>query len=558
MLNNINKAFQKNKYFKYVFIFITTYVIGYIVHGAALFSVQLYFDDLAGLANFPGTTYTSGRWFLQVLYEINSAIMGSHVNAKGYIGIVSFALIALISCIFAKHLEIKHPLSLVLLSSAVVTFPYVTSLFGYTFTAIYDYVAIIMALLAAVLIWRANSVKKLAGWGITAAVLLGLSMAVYQSTLCIYLAFIIVLAIKTSLDENKEKWASYIARGVKYIACAAGGYLVYYISNKIVLSLKGLSLSSYQNIDSMGLAAPKQMIKRIFTAYKEFFFPSVGESYSLCYTNAMLWAYRIVLAVIILACLYYIISALKAKNYSKACQLAILFCGAPGCINSIFLAVDCESESSTIYSLMMFANIMVFVFLVYVFDKACPKAGAAKLKEQLAVVKSKGAVPAGQISAFCKGAACCVAAVLLIYTSAYYAYTANICYTKAAVQQEQTISYFNRLIERIQSTDGYSQDLPVAYINGSDKDTTGLDIIRYSSDVFNDAQSIKPYNIQYLINTYNWQVFMNVWCGYNPEVADEQRLEELSDLEEVAAMPCYPDSGSIRVIDGTVVVKFAD
>ncbi len=48
---------------------------------------------------------------------------------------------------------------------------------------------------------------------------------------------------------------------------------------------------------------------------------------------------------------------------------------------------------------------------------------------------------------------------------------------------------------------------------------------------------------------------MKNWCGYDPVTLDET---EFLERDEIKQMPCYPDYGSIRVIDETVVIKFAD
>lgn len=48
---------------------------------------------------------------------------------------------------------------------------------------------------------------------------------------------------------------------------------------------------------------------------------------------------------------------------------------------------------------------------------------------------------------------------------------------------------------------------------------------------------------------------MELWCGFAPELGDAAEFEGNA---EVASMPCYPEQGSIRCIDGKIVVKFAD
>ena len=55
------------------------------------------------------------------------------------------------------------------------------------------------------------------------------------------------------------------------------------------------------------------------------------------------------------------------------------------------------------------------------------------------------------------------------------------------------------------------------------------------------------------INNYAWRDFVDKWCGYKPLVGNE---EEFKQIPEVRNMPSYPDSGSIKVIDKTVVIKF--
>ena len=48
---------------------------------------------------------------------------------------------------------------------------------------------------------------------------------------------------------------------------------------------------------------------------------------------------------------------------------------------------------------------------------------------------------------------------------------------------------------------------------------------------------------------------MALWTGFKPPVSSSEPYE---DSEIVAAMPCYPDDGSIKYMDGCIVVKFSD
>ena len=66
--------------------------------------------------------------------------------------------------------------------------------------------------------------------------------------------------------------------------------------------------------------------------------------------------------------------------------------------------------------------------------------------------------------------------------------------------------------------------------------------------------NIIPYNSETddLINNYVWHHYMNNWLGYNPMILHEHVLK---DNEEVKKMPSYPDDGSIKIIDGMIVIK---
>ena len=105
------------------------------------------------------------------------------------------------------------------------------------------------------------------------------------------------------------------------------------------------------------------------------------------------------------------------------------------------------------------------------------------------------------------------------------------------------MNYFNVLIAQIKSTEGYRDELPVAYINFTEKE----------DHAFRDLPQfpiVVPYEKSTeLINDAAAKHFMHKWCGFSP-------AEVTFEHPDIADMPCYPDEGSIRVIDDVVVVKF--
>lgn len=111
---------------------------------------------------------------------------------------------------------------------------------------------------------------------------------------------------------------------------------------------------------------------------------------------------------------------------------------------------------------------------------------------------------------------------------------------------KQTVSYFQALVTRIKSVDGYSDQYPVAFIGEN-----------YEDKSFENSWASTPFWYgglsPILINRYSRDWFMSNYLGYTYETVSDEMLQKLE--VETKDMPSYPDSGSIAVIDGVVVVK---
>ena len=143
--------------------------------------------------------------------------------------------------------------------------------------------------------------------------------------------------------------------------------------------------------------------------------------------------------------------------------------------------------------------------------------------------------------------------MLLWGVSGCYLYNNNVAYMKENFLQEQAISYYTVLISEIKEADGYADDLPVAYIG--ERNIADKSIITWPQ--FERVQ-ITGYkgDISDLLNNYAWRIYVGRHCGFYPEVLEN--TTEIERLTEVKEMPCYPDKGSIKVVNGVVVVKFAE
>lgn len=128
----------------------------------------------------------------------------------------------------------------------------------------------------------------------------------------------------------------------------------------------------------------------------------------------------------------------------------------------------------------------------------------------------------------------------------------NKCYLKATYSQQEAISYFTMLVTKIKSTAGYMDTYPITFVDADSKSDSTITLSDYG---MTDNLQYVPYGLDTngYINCYSRVNFMKQWTGYNPSIVDSRAYEA---LDEVNAMPHYPDDGFIRVIDETVVVKF--
>ena len=145
------------------------------------------------------------------------------------------------------------------------------------------------------------------------------------------------------------------------------------------------------------------------------------------------------------------------------------------------------------------------------------------------------------------GATAC--SVIIVIMAVMFARFANVCYLKAELMQQEAISYYTTLITRIEQTPGYTHDTPVAYIEPRSKNDDD-----FSGNRLFDPIYLPPFQNNSIINDFSWEKTMNMWCGFSRV---EGEVPE-GGAAEVAGMPAYPADGSIKMIDGVIVVKFAD
>lgn len=497
---------------QYLLCFFSTIVWGVLAHGMTLFNKYSLYEDPSQLFGV-GATYISGRWMLDILHRLEIFFLGGSYSLPLVNGLSTILYLAISACLVMWVLSVKKPAASIAIGGIMVTTPSITGTFGYMFTAPHYAFGTLLAVLGTALICRQRKWYRF----VAGVILIACSVGIYQATIPIALCLLLLFFIKEVNIDDSFTWKKHFLHAGYIFASCISFVAVYFVANKLYLRLTNAQLIDYQGIDSMGQLPIGTYLRRGLYAYKQFLFPDQASS-AFMYPNGMRFVYWAVLLVVAASSAVMLIRSAKEKA-GKAILMAISLMAFPMAVNFIFVMCD----PNGVHSLMVYSHVMVFIYGLWLADSLSVSIGR----------------PVRYISTG-------ICALVLLLSVLYVRFD-NICYLKAELVQEQTISYCTTLVTQIKSVEGYTDGMPVAYINMQEKEDAS---VKDNSRL--DSVKIIPYlDTSDMINNFSIRAFIENWCGFAPEV----NYSSFANNPEFQQMPCYPDEGSIRIIDGVVVVK---
>ena len=131
--------------------------------------------------------------------------------------------------------------------------------------------------------------------------------------------------------------------------------------------------------------------------------------------------------------------------------------------------------------------------------------------------------------------------------------TNNLLYTASDQSHRATESYATRLLTRIESCPGYQPGMEIAIVGA-------VPAGQLQSQVGSFRQ-VEHYSVPTgTVLTLNKHIYyyLSLWLNTPVEELDEEIMIAISDSPEFQAMPLYPEEGSVRILDGRVVVRMAE
>ena len=509
---------------RFPLVMVGSFIWGIIAHGMMLFNKFSYHDDALWVDGFNDIdTYGLGRWGRAVAGIIARMIFGGkHSSTPLFFGLFTIACIALMLYLSCKRLRIQDTLVIISLSGVMVCFPAVTGMFGFMFVAPYFFFGSFLGVLGGY-IYYSNKTKMTFA---VCTVLMALSVALYQANIPINLMILLLFMLDDvcTLDMDWKDYFIVAAKNILLCVCFMAEYL---LSNSAALKIKGMALSDYKGVSSFGMTTPAEYISRIITAYKRFIKPVDYVGRQGVSANMFPWSLKYYHILLIITTLVLLIMFIRTfKNNRKVVQVLLIIAISPLFAYSIYAMVT-ESE---IHGLMTYGEVFLFFLPAYFWSRFAEN-DSCDLK-RLRIVLGW------------------VTVSLTLVIGVVFARYANVCYLKANVMLQEAIGYYNCLIARIQGTPGYTGDTPVLYIGDSSKNDED-----FSGDKLFDPIYLPPYHRNSIINDYAWEETMELWCGFSPVKADPGTVLSTDTIDE---MPTYPDEGSVKMVDNTIVVKFSD
>lgn len=519
----ILKYINKNKSF---FIIASLLLgVGLLCHGYMFFNKLPNFDEMGSINGYLGIATPSGRWALPFAGILNGPFSSPAIN-----GFLCALFLIASTFIISDTLQIKSKLSTLCMGCVLISFPTITSSLTFMFTSFAYMLSLFLEVLA---VWLAVSdialFPKFQAANpkafqclkfLISACLMATGLGIYQAYYQVACTVILIYGMQSLLsDDLRLVWK----KALKLFCLLIVSMGIYLIMAKVGCFFSGKEMSVTYGAGSVPelLANLPHALTRCYRDFASVFYSDFrGISHNL--------VVRLLITVSFLIgiCLYEALLLKRHKNLLLGNILLLLFPIALEVIG--FTMVSRGMDTLTVYS---YALILVFPFAML---SLCDFKVNPRILNFLY--------------------SCIMISSLLLTWQ--YAILANNVYTTMDLAKLEASSYYTTMVTQIKSLDHYSAELPLCLLGTNSEDETLYDLSAYYKGDVRGQMTCDRY-----INMYSRHYFLSVFLGYDPQVINWQDFIPAADQQTcltLQEMPCYPEAGSIAIINDTVIVKLSN
>lgn len=497
---------------------VVTLVIGLVTHGYAFFNGLFSHDSLKVYPDQNEIIWhiSLGR-FLQEPYRM----CRGELAAPWLIGLVSLLWIAVAAYLIIKLLKIETvPMQIATCGILVANLTTISINATYMFYIDTFMFALVMSVLAVFF------VEKIKYGMFLGAIFVCISMGLYQSFFAVSVTLCIMLSIGHVISGRSTK--DIITSGLYEIGALLLGGLLYLCLLKIVLNYTGIDLStSYNSIanvvsGTITVESIPELIVSTYTYYLDFLFKPNG------YGGMGIVLVNICCSIVLVSSFIRLVYKNKINKRNIAIG-SILLLAFPFAANLTYFI-----SQGMIHSLMTYSWFLLYPFVLSLIERRSDE-----------IIEAYSRVL--KISS-------CLLIGVLVWNSIVYA---NGAYLKKTLEEKSTLSVATRVLERIETIDGYVPgETPVAFV-GNINDSV-LSVTREGFERYTDIYAVgMTYNYGITYGISMAEKYFSAQLGYPINWVNDDEIAKLSLLDEVVTMPCFPAVESVKFVGDVLVVKFS-
>lgn len=497
------------------------FVVGMAAHAFAYFNFVPIHDAVNYIGHLAGGWEISLGRFFQVVY---GRIRGEYAM-PWLSGMLSMLYIGLASFLINELLGIDEPWCAFLTAGLLMANATMTNLI-----LVFTYVTDVLALALLIACIGAYAVIRLSGWlGVMAgSVCFAASMGLYQSY-ALFGGMVLVSYVMLQAADDREMFRHQYLNWIRYALAVVGAACVYIALYAYFMWSYGVGMASASSYNSPAKVASldvKTLIPLFRQAYTDFakYFWGMGSG-----ELNQIQAGTVALC-LLTGCLFVLHAIRKKLPLANVLLIGLGVALFPG-LAQVFGVLAGRGGA---YALTAHALYLLYPFMLALIQRVRTAAGKAGAR----VVNH---------AAF-KAAVVLLCSIVLFGNIRH----SNEMYTFGSIQYDKTISYVTRLIERIHNVPGYvHKNTEVVFTGYMSANLINVE----EPDGFALADGMNQSAITYLQVLKSFVHMMGDDMNIPLDYSD---MPDYGAMEEVRAMPAFPDPGCIRMMDGRVLVKLSD
>ena len=457
-----------------------------------------------------------GRWFPELFLKD----VGFGINSGYFIAISCFITISIFSILLNEFFNIKSKTFIIIDTLLLVTYPYTLNILVFN---VWTFNLALIFCVIAVKLFLSDS-KKTKLLGIIPSIFV---LSTYQSDIIVIVLLVVFKYFFDYISDKEELWNA-IKKTIIIGLLLIISFIVYYGISQIVVRIYNSELVNYGDIpekNSFIVEIPIKL-KKCYLDFYDYYFSDKyinNNFYKLNYINVI-----IIFSNFIFMWFYTIKSYLSNKSVfqyiTKFILLIIYFAAFPIMLNLFDLFIGYSFE----FNITMSAGTIILYFItIFLLERSIfENCFSSDLIKKIIVYF------------------CIIIFIIQIYI---YAFIGEATYMSLEKNYNRIYNLINRMVNRVEETDGYYVGMPLMITN--------INLLDYQTNL----------EIDKVANINRLGVFHRVGQLVLPTILKEDfgiemnkeniKEDEILSSKEYRRMKKFPNANSTKVINGVMVVK---